>query len=141
MQKATFEELLAKDGRLVYTVRGTSMLPLLHQNRDLVIIEKQRKAPQVYDAVLYRRGGSYVLHRIVDAREDGYVIRGDNTYSDETGIRQDDILGVLTGFVRNGKRISAGNRLYRLYVRSWCAIYPLRRFFLRCRRKIGRLLR
>ena len=36
---STFEEILARDGRLVYKTRGTSMLPMLHQERDLVIIE------------------------------------------------------------------------------------------------------
>ena len=35
----TFEELLEKDGRLVYKTKGVSMLPMLHQNRDLVIIQ------------------------------------------------------------------------------------------------------
>ena len=35
----TFEELLQKDGRLVYRTRGVSMEPMLRQNRDLVVIE------------------------------------------------------------------------------------------------------
>ena len=36
--KSTFEEVLTKDGYLVYTTRGRSMEPLLRQNRDLVIL-------------------------------------------------------------------------------------------------------
>ncbi len=34
----TFESLLARDGWLVYKTRGISMQPMLHENRDLVII-------------------------------------------------------------------------------------------------------
>ena len=35
----TFEEILSRDGRLIYKTRGVSMQPMLYQNRDLVIIE------------------------------------------------------------------------------------------------------
>ena len=34
-----FEEILARDGRLVYRTRGVSMKPMLYQNRDLVCIK------------------------------------------------------------------------------------------------------
>ena len=76
----TFEEILEKDGRLVYRFRGVSMKPMLYQNRDLVVIEKVKDRLKKGDVVLYRRGKDYVLHRIVRVSEDGYVIRGDNTY-------------------------------------------------------------
>ena len=35
----TLEDLLQRDGRLVYKTRGVSMEPMLRQNRDLVIIQ------------------------------------------------------------------------------------------------------
>ena len=34
----SFEEILARDGRLIYKTRGVSMLPMLHQDRDLVVM-------------------------------------------------------------------------------------------------------
>ena len=37
--RSSFEEILARDGRLIYRFRGVSMLPLLRQKKDLVIIE------------------------------------------------------------------------------------------------------
>ena len=66
----TFEQLLAQDGRLVYKTKGTSMEPMLRQNRDLVIIEVPASRLKKYDVALYRRGESYVLHRVVDVKED-----------------------------------------------------------------------
>ena len=37
---STFEEILEKDGKLVYKTKGVSMNPMLYQNRDLVVIEE-----------------------------------------------------------------------------------------------------
>ena len=52
MQKAAFEDILEKEGKLLYKTRGTSMLPLLHQEQDLVILEKPEKAPDICVRVL-----------------------------------------------------------------------------------------
>ena len=57
----TFESLLARDGRLVYKTRGISMKPLLHENRDLVVISVPAGRLQSYDVARYRRGSASVL--------------------------------------------------------------------------------
>lgn len=115
--KSTFEEILERDGRLVYTSVGISMLPLLRQGRDLFVVEKWGPGRfQVGDVVLYRRPpDKYVLHRIVQVRVADYVILGDNSVNREYGITDDDILGVMTGFVRKGKPYSVTEKKYRLY--------------------------
>ena len=41
MEKSTFEDILAKNGRLVYTNVGVSMLPLIREGRDILVIEKR----------------------------------------------------------------------------------------------------
>ena len=41
MNKTSFEEILARDGRLFYTNIGDSMMPLIKQGRDLLVIEKK----------------------------------------------------------------------------------------------------
>jgi len=122
---ATFEEILARDGRLVYTFRGVSMLPLLRQNRDIVIIEPPKGRLRKYDIALYRRGTDHVLHRVVRVREHGYDIRGDNTYRLED-VPDDAVIGVLTGFSRAGRTHKVDEIGYKCYARLWCAVYPLR---------------
>ena len=62
-----------------------------------------------------------------------YLIRGDNTFSLET-VPDSAVLGVLTGFQRNGREHAAEDRGYRLYARVWTALYPLRFLCVRCRR-------
>ena len=76
---STFEEILARDGVLVYKTRGVSMEPMLAQGRDLVVIRVPSSRPGKNDVALYRRGESYVLHRVIDVRDGYYLMRGDNT--------------------------------------------------------------
>ena len=129
----TFEKMLAEDGRLVYRTRGVSMEPMLRQNRDLVVIEVPASRLKKYDVALYKRGTSYVLHRVIGVKDDHYLIRGDNTYALET-VPDNAVLGVLTAFQRKGKKYSVTDRGYRCCVRFWNAIYPLRALRARCRR-------
>ena len=124
------------------------MLPLLHEKQDLVVITK--KGPErcrKYDTVLFKRGHKYVLHRIIKVCPDSYVIVGDNQFIKEC-VKEEQILGVMTRFIRKGKDISADNKLYLLYVHLWCDFYPIRAAVLhaqhmafRVRRKLWRMRR
>lgn len=126
----TFEEELARSGKLLYTNVGVSMRPLLREGRDVMVIERAAQY-RVLDAVLFRRPGvtgrgAYVLHRILRENADGsFWIVGDNCTSGET-VAREDILGVLTGVQRGGKLVKTSDAAYRAYVRFWCAPYPLR---------------
>lgn len=138
----SFEEMLDKSGYLVFTNVGTSMMPLLRQGRD--VMEIRRKGDErcrKYDAVLYKVGSKYILHRIIKVRENDYVIVGDNCYRREYGITDEQILGVLTGIVRGGKHISVDDRAYKLYVHLWCDFYPIRAAILFCKHLAGRAVR
>ncbi len=117
----SYEEYLEKYGSLTYTNVGVSMLPLLRQGRDLFIVHKKgEERCSVGDVVLYRRPpASYVLHRIVEVRPDSYVILGDNCITREYGIKDSDIIGVMTGFVRGGKEHDTREKAYRLYSCIW----------------------
>ena len=82
--------------------------------------------------------GKYVLHRIIEVRPDSYVILGDNCIAKEYGIRDEDILGVLTSFRHNGHTVSVSDWRYRLYSRVWVFFQPVRIF---CKRVKGKLHR
>lgn len=134
MKNRTFEDEIRQNGYLVYTNVGVSMMPLLRQNRDLMVIEHKEGRCAKYDAVLYKRkNGQYVLHRILKVREKDYVICGDNCWRREYGITDEQILGVLTAVVRDGKNMPVTDRKYQKYVHLWCDFYYIRAaiFFLR----------
>lgn len=138
-ETTSFEQLLDTTGQIVYTNKGVSMMPLLREGRDLMVIRK--KGPEgvkKYDAVLFRRPGhegrgAYVLHRILRCNGDGtYWIVGDNCPDGET-VREENILGVLEAIIRDGKRrLSVDQLNYRIYVQVWGARLGLRRFVRRC---------
>jgi len=134
MNKSTFEEQLAKNGKLIYTNRGDSMMPLIKQDRDLLIIKPVHGRLKKYDVPLYKRdSGQYVLHRILQVRKHDYVICGDNRWVNEYGIRDRHIIGVLTAVVRNGKEISVNDWKYKAYVHLWCDLFPVRELFLKAK--------
>lgn len=151
-EPTSFEEVLESSGQLVYTNKGVSMLPLLRQGRDLMVIRRREEGRcKKYDAVLFRRferdgSKAYVLHRILRVNPDGsYWIVGDNCVSGET-VREENILGVLTEVIRDGKKhVSVTDPNYRAYVHLWCDAYPLRFAVLRAKnlgvRALGKLKR
>lgn len=138
----TFEEELERYGHLVFTNKGVSMMPLLRQDRDLMVLEKRPEGRlHKYDAVLFKRqNGQYVLHRILKVRETDYLICGDNCYQLEP-VTEQQILGRMTTVVRDGKTIPVTSRAYQLYVHLWCDFYPVRAFLLRVRGVLGRIKR
>ena len=130
-----FEDVIERDGRLVYTNVGDSMRPLIRQDRDILIIEKPNGRLKKYDVPLYKRdSGQYVLHRVLKVRENDYVICGDNRYNKEYGITDRHIIGVLTAVVRDGKEVPITDLRYRLYVHLWCDLFPLRAFILKAKK-------
>lgn len=139
----TYEEYLDKNGEMTYTNRGISMLPLLREGRDMFTVRKKDDSRcRKYDVVLYRRPPqSYVLHRVVEVREDSYVILGDNCLNKEYGIKDSDIIGVMTGYVRNGKEHTVSEKGYRLYSRFIVMSYPVRKILKKIRYRIGRMLK
>lgn len=132
MSNSSFEKMIKKEGRLIYSSVGDSMWPLIRQGRDLVVIERKTGRLRKYDVPLYRRdNGQYVLHRILKVRENDYVLCGDNRTHKETGITNRHIIGVLKAIVRDGKELTVNAWCYKLYVHLWCDLFPIRAFVLR----------
>ena len=136
------EQYLADNGRLIYTNKGRSMLPLLREGRDLFIIEAKHEGRcNVGDVVLFRRESDYVLHRVIAVHNGSYDILGDNCINPERGIKDTDILGVMTGFVRDGREHSINERAYRLYVYVWMKTAGLRIFLKKVINRVRKICR
>ena len=141
MEKSTFEQELERKGNITYTCRGISMLPLLRQKRDLFTITKKQGRCRKYDVALYKRAdGAYVLHRIVKVLPDGYVFLGDNCLNKEYGITDQDILGVMTSFVRDGKEHAADAGGCRRYAKLGYMLYPVRSLWKRLKMRIRNII-
>ena len=124
---STYEEELIKNGRIIHTNVGTSMMPLLRQNRDVMIIERPNGRLKKYDVPLYKdKAGRYILHRVLKVRENDYIICGDHCTRREYGITDEQIIGVLTGVIRDGKTIKMTDFSYKLYYHLWCDFFYIR---------------
>ena len=125
IQGTDIETILENDGVFVSTTSGVSMYPMLRDRRDTIIVKKPEGRLKKYDVALYRRGASYVLHRVIKVLPDSYIIRGDNCLAKEYGITDDTVLGVLTGFYRGDKEKSMKSFSYKLYSRLIVVAHPL----------------
>ena len=129
-----FREQLDAGKTVKFSPRGISMLPMLRQGIDSVVLAPLPKRLRKYDLPLYRRNnGKYVLHRVVKAGET-YSCIGDNQFKLEEGLRHDQMIAVVTGFTRGSREYSVDHPGYRLYCRIWHYSRPLRHFW---RRGIG----
>lgn len=119
-------ERLAEGKKVIFGPKGTSMLPMLRQGIDRVELVAVKGKLKKYDIPFYvRDNGQYVLHRIVKVR-DTYTCIGDNQFVYERGIRQDQLIGVVTGFYRADVYVSVKNWRYRWYCRRWHWTRPIR---------------
>lgn len=135
-------EKLNAGGTVNFNPRGTSMLPMLHNDGDRVEIKKATEPLKKYDLPLYRRtDGAFVLHRVVrkPSTDGTYTMCGDNQWQLENGITHSQIVGVVTAFYRRGKRYVADNAIYRLYCRIWVGIMPLRHLVIGGKNRLKRI--
>ena len=125
---ADIERLLEQGQSIQIQPQGYSMYPLFVPGRDAAVIEPTQSAPlKRGDVVLYRReSGILVLHRIWRVRKDGFYMVGDNQSEVEGPLRETQIKGILTGFVRRDKYTSVKNPVYRLASRLWLFLRPAR---------------
>lgn len=131
MQNTDFESLaqvLKEKGEASSLTRGQSMRPMLREHRDIVVMKLVDRKLKKGDAVVYpSKSGEFVLHRIVAIKKGEYIIRGDNNYFTEYGITDNDIVGMLKCFYRDGKYIDCQtDKKYKLYTFYICNSYYLR---------------
>ncbi len=135
------EEAFLRDASFKINITGTSMNPLLYEKRDFVLIKKPQFPLEIGDIPLYRRNdGTFVLHRIVDKDEYGYVLCGDNQFILERGITDGNIIGVVCEMNINGMVVTLNDPKYikhkEKYINNVNSRYPLRRL----RFKLSRFL-
>ena len=122
-------EKLDAGGSVTFNPRGTSMLPMLRDGDDTVVLSNPKGRLHLFDLPLYRRkDGSYVLHRVVNFGGAGsYTMCGDNQFEVEKGITDEDIVGVVTAFYRKGKPYKVNSLKYRAYLEFMFYSKPIRR--------------
>ena len=136
-------EQLARGKMVRFAPKGTSMLPMIRQNEDTVVIKRVHGRLKKYDVPLYRRkNGQFVLHRVVGFAKDGsYIMCGDNQYARESGITDEDILAVTDGYYSGGNYVSCNDANYMRYAKKQVRKQSLRRYFIKFKSLIKAILK
>ena len=135
------KEKLELGGTVQIPITGTSMLPLLVQGRDSVIIAPADKI-QINDIIFYRRDdGHFVLHRVVGIDDKGYVLCGDNQWVKEYGISDKHIIGVVVEMNINGRIVKTDDKEYIKYCNRWLKTLPYRKPIILIQSKIRAIKR
>ena len=86
-----------KSGRSVkFRVKGNSMMPLLRNGKDEVVVGPYDKEElKLFDVILFRQTDRYVLHRIIQKRDSRYLMQGDGVCRFYEECEDTDIIGVV----------------------------------------------
>lgn len=113
------KSLLEQNGEITGQTAGNSMKPLFRSDKDTAVIIPATQNLKVGDVLLYRNNtkNSLTLHRIVKFKNGAPVLRGDSMFLNETDIPNENIIGLLKGFHRNGKYFDCQKHIgYKIYV-------------------------
>ena len=131
------KEVIESGGEFTFYPHGTSMMPLVREGVDQVILVKA-DCVKKGDVVFYRRdNGQFVLHRVVKIENGEYVMCGDNQVALEQGITDKHVLAKMKAVLRDGNVIDESNKKYVKYIKS----LSRRRFKKRVRSFLGRVKR
>ena len=137
--RTDIKTLLETEGRFVGTTSGVSMRPMIISGRDVVVIEKKTQRLKPLDVALYMRNNKdYVLHRVLEVTDSGYIIRGDNCYYNEI-VKEEEVIGVLTQYFKKEKPIMVEDKKYLSYVKRRLFCYKPRRFFVLIKQKLRKI--
>lgn len=123
-----FRAVLEGGGVFTLKPRGNSMRPTVVPGRDSVSIVRLEGQASRYDILLYQRGdGSFVLHRVAAVEKDGtYTMCGDYQVVLERGVRQEDVVGVVSVIHRPEGDLVRGTRAFLAPARRRARNRPLR---------------
>ncbi|MCQ2194272.1 MAG: peptidase S41 [Paludibacteraceae bacterium] len=134
------DEMLKEGHSVTIRVAGYSMRPILeHRRDDVTLVKPDPDALSLYDVVLFKFNGRYVMHRIVAIDGDKLTLRGDGNIQGKEWCTRADVVGIADYFDRKGRRIDCKTKWFRLYGRIWNALLPIRRWLLliyRAKRKL-----
>jgi Peptidase S24-like. len=123
--------LLAEGRDVELLVKGNSMLPFLHDERDSVRLRKLDTVAKGDIVLAQISPGNYVLHRVRAVDGEKLTLMGDGNVRGTERCTRADVLGTAVEFIRpDGTRRKPGRG------RCWAVLRPIRRYLLYLYRKI-----
>lgn len=133
------KELIDSGKNVKLTITGTSMLPLLRHEIDMVELGAFSGTLRIGDIVLIKQeNGAYVLHRTItiDEYANTFHMVGDAQVTVEGPLRYDQIVAIVLAYHKKGKRREVTNFMYKIYIFFWMKTKRFRPRILRTLRKL-----
>ena len=128
---AQVESEIAEGRSVRFKVKGSSMFPFLRNEMDEVCLSPLTETPKKMDIVLFRFNGKHILHRIIDVKDDTYIIQGDGIYMSSEYCKKQDIVGIVTSLHKAGwKPVSTSSGWYKFFSALWFKFRFCRRYLL-----------
>jgi len=107
-------QVLQSFGGLRFAALGSSMIPAIYPE-DILLVRRQPAANvRRGQVVLASRGGRFYAHRVVGTVEErgekAWITRGDALREDDPPFSESDVLGVVSGVIRRGRKIKIAER-------------------------------
>lgn len=117
--QSDYKKTLTKNGVLAFVPKGDSMWPFIKNGRQTVIIKPVTDLLKKYDVCFYERNdGSFVLHRVIDFYDGGYVVIGDSQMTTEK-VAFNQAFGVMTEFYKGKNVVAVSDEKYQKAVCRW----------------------
>ncbi len=120
---------IADGERVRIRAKGNSMLPMIRDGKDEVILEKPNKQSFHKGCLLLvqLKDERFVLHRVKEIDGTHLILQGDGNLSIVESCTKDNVIAEATTVFRNGKAIKKGSIRWNLYRYLW----PRNRFLRR----------
>ena len=122
-------------------LEGDSMRPLIRRGKDPVTVIPLQRPLKKGDVVLFQLGEKYIVHRVWKLR--GGLVRtlGDNCWNPEPWFPEQQVLGQVVKYSRNGRIHRLDTPGARAWGRCWMTLHPVRLLYMRARSLAGRCYR
>lgn len=137
-------ELLSKGSKVKLRVGGNSMLPFLHDGKEVIELTPFHDEELVNGAVAFFRSNCqgndhYIIHRLIGHTPDErYIFQGDGNLSGREVAAREDIFGLLRCiYLPNGKVKQCNTLRWKVSSLAWYLCRPIRRYLLAILRRIS----
>ena len=117
--KKVTADILNANNRLLLNSDGSSMFPVLHAGDKLIVNKIDASAIVKGDIIVWTTHNKTIGHRVLSTRKSGNFIsiqtRGDNCRNADQPPQANDVIGKVTGFIRNEKEQSLDSFYYRFF--------------------------
>lgn len=118
-KKSDYKTEIEKNGVIAFVPGGNSMWPMLKNRAQSVVVKRKVEPLKPLDVAFYQRdNGAFVLHRVMQVIDGGYVMCGDSQFNTEK-VREENVFGVMEGFYQGKKYIEVTNPKYIKRVKRW----------------------